>query len=191
MAVYPDIAPSGYTITPKFRTIKIGTDGDFVQRRSKRVSPLFSFAMTYRNITNANLLTLYDFYLARLGSYDDFAFFDFDSRSWSDFTIGTGNGVTTTFSVGGKSTSSLVIKVDSVTKTLTTHYTIQVAGGTNGQDQITFTAGNIPTTGQVITAAFLGRKYYPYVIFADDNMNYEVFVYAAYQVGVELVQVTE
>ena len=76
MAIFPDIAPSyNYPLIPNFLTEKAGpTDGDVTQRRRSRLVPLYSVALQYESITAANERTLFEFFLARFGSWDDFTF---------------------------------------------------------------------------------------------------------------------
>jgi uncharacterized protein (TIGR02217 family) len=82
-----------------------------------------------------------------------------------DQTIGVGDGATSafqcikTYGVGGlnpwvRTISKLVsgtvlVAVDGAEKTLTTHFTVDVDTGV-----VTFTGGNIPTGGQVVSAGF-------------------------------------
>jgi hypothetical protein len=58
----------------------------------------------------------------------------------------TADGANTPITLGFsyRNTSDLVVKVDGVTKTLTTHYTFPTS------NTITFTSGNIPTNGQIV-----------------------------------------
>ncbi len=55
-----------------------------------------------------------------------------------------GNNTPITLGFSYRDTGDIVVKVDGVTKTLTTHYTFPTS------NTITFTAGNIPTNGQVV-----------------------------------------
>ncbi|MEM2899434.1 MAG: hypothetical protein QXT63_01460 [Thermoplasmata archaeon] len=91
MAVFPDIAPSyNYIMRPVFRTLLLGpTDGDFIQRRRKRTEPLYEFRMQWNYLSPSEEKQIIDFYLARSGSWDAFAFFDFDTRQWNDINLGT------------------------------------------------------------------------------------------------------
>tara|TARA_R100000406_G_scaffold56203_2_gene38558 strand:+ start:11790 stop:14189 length:2400 start_codon:yes stop_codon:yes gene_type:complete len=55
-----------------------------------------------------------------------------------------GNNTPITLGFSYRDTGDIVVKVDGVTKTLTTHYTFPTS------NTITFTAGNIPTNGQIV-----------------------------------------
>lgn len=56
----------------------------------------------------------------------------------------TGSADPLSFSFAYRSTSDIVVKVDGVTKTLTTHYTFP------STNTVQFTTGNVPTSGQVV-----------------------------------------
>ena len=88
----------------------------------------------------------------------------FDTPSMSDVSLGTGDGATAAFPLRKGYTrgpvtkyrtillpdsGSVLIAVNGVLKTITTHYTVNLLTGI-----VTFTAGNIPTLGQAVTAGF-------------------------------------
>lgn len=89
-----------------------------------------------------------------------FTYFDFDKSRWTDENIGTGTGALATFTVPAKEMVEVVVKVNGVVKTLTTHYTISSETGSQGEDQIVFTGGNLPPNGQAVTISYLGRHRY-------------------------------
>lgn len=112
-----------------------------------------------------DLLDVVKLFYSRLGRFYPFRF-----KDWSDFesaaneAIGTGDGSTATFQLkktytdGVRSyvrviklpvSGTLVVKVNGVTKTETTHYTVNYSTGV-----ITFTGGNIPSNGHAVTATF-------------------------------------
>lgn len=89
---------------------------------------------------------------------------DSATPSPTDQAIGTGDGTTATFQLaktytyGGESytrqitkpvTGTVRVAVNGTEKTLTTHFTVSTVTGV-----VTFTAGNIPTSGQAVTAGF-------------------------------------
>jgi len=189
MAVFPDIkAFYGSELIPMFNTLKLGpTDGDFIQRRKKRTVPLYQFRLKFNVLSQSDIKTLYDFFISMSGSYDSFAFFDFDYRDWS-LTIGTGDGSTTSFDLKGKETSNRIIKVNGIQKTEGTDYTFYQGLGTDGQDKIIFNSA--PASGAVITADFNGRRYFPNCIFLEDIMSIESFSVFLYSVGITIQEVS-
>lgn len=103
-------------------------------------------------------------YLARMGRLYAFRFKDHSDYEATDEAIGTGDGTTATFQLKKTYTDTvnsyvrtiqlpvsgtLVVKVAGVTKTETTHYTVNYSTGV-----ITFTGGNIPSAAQAVTATF-------------------------------------
>lgn len=190
MSVFPDIRPSyDYTIASMFRTLKIGpTDGDFIQRRRKRIVPLHIITIKWDVLSQVEEKTLYDFYIARSGPWQDFAFFDFDSKSYSSVTIGTGDGSTKSFNLIAKNTSARTIFVNGVAKSEGVDYTFYSGLGTDGQDKITF--GTAPGSGLAITADYTGMKYFKNCIFQDDNFNRNTFSHALYKTGIVILEVS-
>lgn len=195
MATFPDtIQPEieSYKVALNWKTLKMGmTDGDFLQRRKKRTTPLHTFTMNFRPITAAEMQTLWEFYQARSGSYEAFVFFDYKAFPYTDVSVGTGTGAALTCQLKAKSVSSLVVKVAGVTKTAGVDYSFTSDGsGTNGQDKIVFLAGKYPTAGQAVTASYTGRKYLQYMIFQDDAMSRDQFHAVLFQTGITITEVT-
>ena len=131
------------------------------------------YNVAYGERTQAQLEAVLAFFHAVRGRGYGFRFKDWaDYKSCADSAtptatdqaIGTGNGATATFqlyklySYGGETYSRPITKpvsgtvkvaVAGVAKTITTHFTVSTVTGI-----VTFTAGNIPTTGQAITAGY-------------------------------------
>jgi len=187
MATFPEIYPDyGYQAIPQFRTLKLGpTDGDFIQRRRKRTSPLYKFVLKYKVLEESEMQSLWDFYLARSGSYEAFVFFDFQAFPYTGVSVGTGDGTTADFDLGAKSVSNLTVYLNG---SPTSAYTLNVGGGTDGQDSITFNSA--PANGDVITADYTGRKYFPKCIFQDDELARESFSYLLYTTGLVILEVS-
>lgn len=97
---------------------------------------------------NAGLATQF-FEANRNGTFD---YFDFIRKTYTNVLLGTGDGIVTTFTFGGKDVVEQVVRVAGVAKTAGTHYNVSVGTGALGQDQVIFTAGNIPTAGQEVRA---------------------------------------
>ncbi len=147
--------------------------------------PTWDFKLTYDFLTNnpptaSDLQTLQAFFLSRNGQAQPFFFYDPFDNAVTSQTIGTGNGSTTALqlcrSVNAGANNAFfeniyavlgtpVVKVNGVTKTLGTDYTIGAYG------VITFTTA--PASGAAITWSgqflFLCR-------FAQDNLDAEQMV---------------
>lgn len=117
-------------------------------------------------------------FYARGGPELAFRFKDWADFEFADVLIGTGDGSTDTFQLFKTYTDTVrtytytiylpvsgtvEIAVNGVTKTETTHYTINYSTGV-----VTFTGGNIPTAGQPIRAS---GEFDRSVIFADDQLK--------------------
>lgn len=143
------------------------------ERNTPWAAPLRSYDARYGVRTMAELHEILSLYHAALGRLRGFRFKDWtDCRSKSpdlaptatDQTIGVGDGTTAafqllkTYAFGGQSfvrvikkpvAGTVLVAVDGTPKTITTHWTLNAATGV-----VTFTGGNIPTAGQVVTAGY-------------------------------------
>lgn len=149
-------------IGPAFQTTIVPLLGGYEDRNQDFPNALFRFEVELRNRPLAEIVAFDTFLMGRRGAARTFLVRHPLYNTLTDENIGTGDGTTASFQVRSLfndsvnpyyhywySITSLVVKVDGVTKTLTTHYT-----ESNGL--ITFTGGNIPTGGspaQQITAS--------------------------------------
>lgn len=157
---------------PVFKTDIITYGNGTEYRNSLWSIPLNRYDIRYAVKTRADLLNIYEFFLAQKGKANGFRIKDLwdytsaqDGKSAptsTDVTIGTGNGAITTFQLikkytkGGETlsrnikkpvSSTILIKVNSVLKTEGTDYTVNYTTGV-----VTFTAA--PTSGHSIQAGF-------------------------------------
>ena len=141
------------------------------ERRNQAWSyPRHEFDVAYGANTLARLENMLSFFHVVAGKAIGFRYKDWlDFKSCgrtgtpaaTDCAIGTGDGVTAAFQLkkvytqGAYSRSRKILKpiaatvliaVAGVTKTVTTHYTLDAATGI-----VTFTGGNLPTAGQAVT----------------------------------------
>jgi uncharacterized protein (TIGR02217 family) len=143
------------------------------ERNTPWSAPLRSYDARYGVRTMAELHEILSLYLAALGRLRGFRFKDWtDYRSKSpnlaptatDQTIGVGDGSTAafqllkTYSFGGQSfireikkpiAGTVLVAVDGTPQTITTDWTLDATTGV-----ITFTGGNEPGSGAVITAGY-------------------------------------
>jgi len=165
---------------PGYKTDIIMGDGGAEQRVSRWSTPRWTFDVSYGVKTEAQARTLLDFYLARAGAARGFRYMDFTDWSSQADGVGTptsadvatgvgdstdaGDTGTASFQLIKKYTSGLQIITRNITKPVTGTDVVQVDGSAvaRGVDYniddttgiITFTVGNIPTTGQVVRAGF-------------------------------------
>lgn len=157
----PTDVERGAEFAPMFNTSIVELDGGAEQANINWTYPRFSGDISYGIQSITLLNTAIAFFYARRGRAYGFRFKDWADFTITDGTIGTGDGATAAFQIvkvysdsvlpfsrkiTRPITAGLVVKVDGVTKTLTTHYTVSATTGI-----VTFTMGNIPTLAQVIT----------------------------------------
>jgi uncharacterized protein (TIGR02217 family) len=128
------------------------------------------------------LQTLAGFFLARSGAFDSFLFNDVTDNSVTDQQIGLGTGSLLTFQLvrtyGGfiepiQNTNSVpVIKVNGITKTVGTDYSIDQYG------QVTF----VVAPGAGLTVTWTGTFYYR-VRFKTDYLDFNNFMHQLWELG--------
>ena len=145
------------TMGPVFQTTVVKLAGGYEDRNQDWPVALWRYDVSLKNRPLSEIRAFMAHVLGRRGAANSFPLRDPLDNELTDENIGTGDGTTAAFQIKKTYTdtdrpyqrpitivSNLVVKVDGVTKTVTTHYT--ESGGL-----ITFTGGNIPTAGQAIT----------------------------------------
>lgn len=189
MATFPETPSPIYplTIIPRFKTIQTEFDNGSEERTAKWLFPKYDVTVQYLALSATNAQILWNFYLARKGSYEAFYIYDLSlmqlvTKSHVDQYIATGDGATTTFDIPGRSTSSHAIYKDSVLED-SGNYSILTGGGTSSSDRVQFNTA--PTTGEIITADFAGYLRIR-VRFAQDQMSQEMFALNLFSTGLEM-----
>lgn len=142
-------------------------------RKQKWLYPKRDFKLTYKGVTEAQVKTHYDFYIARKGAFSAFNFFHHLSRTYTAEYVGTGDGSTLIFNLPSKQAASYTLYVDGVAQTGGgTDYTFSSEGGTDGADKVTFVAA--PASGERITFTFTGYLK-NHCKFAEDRLSFESF----------------
>jgi len=171
----------------KFKTmIQQFDDMGVEQRKRKWMYPRRDFSLKYKGITRDEIETLYQFYIARYGSYEAFNFFyptGWDKAGYKNEYVGRGDGETLLFNMPCRNGEQYIIMVDGVAKVETTDYTWNASGGADGADQIEFNIA--PTDGDVITADFTGHLKV-HCRFAEDNMDFETLINRIVNTGLKL-----
>lgn len=146
---------------PAFKTTILPLSSGFEQRNIDWERQRGDWDVSYGVRTKSDLDEVVEFFHVRRGRAYGFRF-----KDWSDFeitaqAIGTGDGSNAAFQVFKRYTSgsdvfdrritrlvtgTLSVFVNAVLKTVTTHYTVNLETGL-----ITFTGGNIPTLGQIVS----------------------------------------
>lgn len=191
MEIFPSIPiPSySYILDSQFRTLVSDFESGTEQRRIMWRFPKRTVALNYKTqgFSSTGRDALYEFFQNRRGPGESFWYFDFQKRKIVDEFVGYGDGTTDIFNLHSKTTdndATLKVYVAGVEKTKITHYNFISGGGEGGADRIQFTAGNIPTAGQLITSDFNGYLRIK-GRFKDDKLSEELFT-----INLENIQVT-
>ena len=169
------------------RTLVTPFESGKEQRRAKWAKPIRTFDLIYNGRTHTRMQELWTFYKDRQGAYDTFYFENTNDSPISlsgDEAIGTGDGVTASFSLSRFPVKSgdCDIEVDGVSKTEVTDYAVNYTTGV-----ATFVSA--PSSGDSIVA----KEYNFYYIcrFAEDNMSRELFSYRLYNSGLKISEVLQ
>ncbi len=175
---FPDTISYGSSGGPEYNTTVIGLGSGHEQRIRNFDHPLHKYNVGLGVKVLTDLETILHYYHVVAGRFDGFRFKDFTDFSSaglgntvtnSDQNLGTGNSTdgndgnadfdlikvysfgTTNYSrpIYKPVSGTVLVAVDAVAKTETVHYNVDYTIG-----RITFTAGNNPLTGEVVTAGF-------------------------------------
>lgn len=189
---YTSVAPVN-PIRPRirFKTLrsKFGTEGT-PNRKQQWLYPKRDIVLQYNYITKTDAETLWEFYLARKGSYEAFNYFMPEPKStYPDYTgeyVGIGDGSATVFNMPSKVATSVTIYIDGIEYSQAGNpadVTFTSEGGIDGADKIEFNSA--PSSGAKITADFSGTLKLR-VTFKEDYFDYEVFYDRLVNIGLEL-----
>lgn len=191
-AIFPTVAGLGWSIhkVPLFKTaISEARSGKEV-RSAAMAQPRYRIELTYSYLKNDGMIgagnpdddlrTILGFFLARQGSFDSFLWAHPYDNTVTSQNLGTGNGSQTQFqllrTIGGFSETIQNVNqitsltVGGVTKTQGVDFTVSPTG------MITFTSA--PANGAAIVVSF---TFYYRVRFADDQIDFENFMYKLYE----------
>ena len=190
MSTYPESPLPIYPliVEPEWKTLVSGFDGGGEQRRQKQLFPKYNVVVNYDALSEADMQTLWDFYMARKGAYE--AFYIYDLTLLASMSLdhigqycGTGDAATEIFDIPGRSTSSQAVYVDGVLQTITTDYVILTGGGESSSDRVDFVSP--PAAGEVITVDFTGFLRIR-ARFAEDKLSREMFMTNLFRYGIKL-----
>ena len=184
MALFPQVPKPQYPyeLTAVWKTIVSGFDSGVEQRRQKQTYAKYDVSVTYNALSGANFQTLWNFYIARKGTYEAFYFYTLETANWKGLYCRTGDGATVTFDIPGKSTSAQVI-YNNGTVVPGGDYTIVTGGGVEGSDRVTFNTA--PFLNAIITCDFTGYMRIR-CRFEEDKMTKNGFEGVLYQTGLRL-----
>ena len=201
---FPDDISANSRGGPGWMTTVVETDSGAESRNQRWSYPRHKYDVAYGINTLARLENLLSFFHVVAGKAIGFRYKDWlDCKSCgrsstpaaTDCAIGTGTGALATFQLYKTYTqgaytrsrkilkpiaSTVLIAVAGTTKTVTTHYTLDATTGI-----VTFTGGNIPTTGQAVTAGF---EFDVPVRFDTDELEVNLQYYKAGSAMVPLIE---
>jgi len=170
-----------YDIRINWNTTISAFDSGKEQRRQKNLYPKYDVTLTYSVLTMAQMQTLWNFYQARRGTYDDFYFYSLESTAWTACYIGIGDGTTTTFDIPGKSTTGVTIYNNGVA-VAAEDLTLLTGGGTVSADRVQFDTA--PAANDLLTCNFTG--YLRIHCRFQEELSRSSFTAALFQTGIKL-----
>lgn len=186
--VFPITPHFTYVDELEFRTLTTEFESGKTQTRALWSVPRRRFKLQFRNETLANMDSLWDFYVARKGSYEMFWFENQNnyvggSYMVTDEAIGTGDGSTTEFALD---------YYPAITTAST--YTFKVAGtpvsatiaNDNVNEVANVTFASPPGGSTALTGSY---SYYYKVRFANDRFSREALSAVAANGNLELIEV--
>jgi hypothetical protein len=186
MATFPeDPAPYEFEIEPEWKTIVTDISDGSEQRKQKRSYAKYNVRLKfdYTEVDVDEMEDIWNFYIARKGSYEAFYIYDFMvSMDHLGLYVGTGDGSTTTFDIPGRSTSITQVYKDNFGIGFF-WWVSHSGGGAGNSDRITF--DNAPDEGVIVTVDFTGYLRIR-CRFADDNLSRETFLGIAFGFGISL-----
>lgn len=206
----PGTISAGADASPIWQIDIARSKSGYEKRVARRSQALRKFTVPLNIRTLDDLHTVLSHFEAMNGPYYSFPFLDrLDFKSTppeatniptsTDCLIGTGDGTTAAFQLVKVYTSgsftqirdiqlpdtgTLLVSVNGVLKTETTHYTVDYATGI-----ITFTGGNIPSGGQLVKAGF---KFHCKVRYDSNDLQVTIEAYRAGSIPhIALIEVRE
>ena len=201
MAIYPNTTDAPYSnpvsIGMRFKTLVSNFDdlGE-EKRKQKWLYPKREVTLKYESLSKGEAETLWQFYQARGGSYDSFAWFESTGvgvgsyHTYANEYVGTGNSSTLVFNLPAINSSQVHVLYIAGSSIASTNYTFSAGAGTNSEDKITMissTAGGLPviTSTERITYDFKGRLKIR-CRFAEDILSFENFYDRLVNMGIKL-----
>jgi len=160
MAAFPSLASlpvrDPITVEEEFKNLSNSFDELGAEiRRQKWLYPRRNVIMRCENVDKADGVLLWQFYLARKGSFEAFNFFLPYSETYTQEYVGTGDGSTVLFNLPAKGSSAYTLYVNGNAQTGGgTDYTFGGGTGEDGADKVTFTVA--PNDGYRIVFSFTG-----------------------------------
>lgn len=159
MAKFPEYTTLGWAnplvIVLNFRSLVTQfEDLGEEKRKLKQAYVTRDVTLSYKVLSRAEAKTIWDFYIARQGIYNNFSFFLNYSDTYTQEYVGSGNASKVIYDLPAKTSSVYTVYLDGVGQTDPADYSFSAGTGTDGADEITFVAA--PGRGVRITYSFTG-----------------------------------
>ena len=176
----------------RFNTLRTQFNTESVESRKRKfIYPRRDITVKYNHITKVHAETLWEFVIARAGSYESFNFFmpepELSYPSYIGEYVGAGNGDTEVFNLPCKNSLAQTVYIDGVEQTESADYNIDAGTGEDGADRLEFNDSGMvaPNDGAIITIDFTGILKIRSV-FADDMVTFSMFRDMLVSCGIEL-----
>lgn len=169
-------------ITQNWKTIISTFDGGQEQRRRKLDFATYDVTLTFSALTQDEVDTLWAFYTAQGGAFNEFYFFVPYIETHVGLFVGVGDGTKEIFDIPGVIDGTTKIYFDGIEQAAA-GYDLLVGGGVEGSDRVDFDTA--PGAGVVISCDFTGYQRIR-CRFSEDRMTKERFEAAIFKTGLNL-----
>jgi hypothetical protein len=154
MSLFPDVIGEAFDITPYIRVDETAIAESSFALYRQFLRPRWQFDLGWSLLSDTDAQSIADHVNVQGGSGIAFEWFSwFSNLYWIFVPIGTGDGVTTLFTIPGKLTSDHQFFTGSGTPATGS---ITAGTGPNGEDKVTFSVA--PASGVAIWANFRGSQ---------------------------------
>jgi hypothetical protein len=170
--------------TINFKNIKVGY-GDMSQERVKQKweYPKRDLNLKYTWISKADARTIWNFYLARGGSWEAFLFFYNFISVYEDEFVAITNGFDNSFILPSVAAINYTLYLNNVQLNAGSDYFFYSEGAIQGMDFVDMAVA--PDAGSILTWSFTG-KLVTRCRFEDDLQNFETFHNRLSKMGIKL-----
>lgn len=188
LAVFPklDVIPADNPIVERVNLKNIGVSfGKEAQERKKRQwdYPKRDIALKYTWISLADALTLWNFYIARGGSWEAFKYFHSIINTYDKEFVTICNGWEYVFDLPAVNSTDYTLYLNNIPLSSPAEYTFGAGAGANGEDAVGFVV--TPEVGSVVTWSFTGNLVQR-CRFDDDSQSFETFYNRLSKVGIKI-----
>jgi len=180
--IFPLIPQYNYTSAVQFKTDVSSFESGKEQRRARWSTPLKVFDINFEVLDWDDMHTLYDFYVARKGSYEEFYFDGLHNIPISSEIVSTPSGLTysVTLTTPPIKPSTLTVTLSTSGLTLTDNGYGVLTG--NGSGTINYDTGalSVVFNSPPGTTVLANYNFYYNCRFSEDSLSFEMFTWKLY-----------